>query len=56
VSTPLGQAGSGGQVQNSEQPYGTKEQAARALALAPGSPVWSTNTPGDTVQVESGTR
>jgi hypothetical protein len=55
VSTPLGQAGGGGQVQNSEQPYETKEQA-RALAFAPGSPVWGQDAPRDRVQGEGSER
>jgi hypothetical protein len=44
-----------GQVQISE-PYETKDQSARALAFAPGSPVWSANATRDTVPVESGQR
>jgi len=56
VNTPLGQTGGGGQVQNNEQPYETKEQGARALAFAPGSPVWSANAPRDRVQGEGGER
>lgn len=50
VTTPLHQRGDGDQVQHTEQPYETKEQSARAIALAPGSPVWSANTPRDRVQ------
>jgi hypothetical protein len=33
VSAPLAQAGGGDQVQNSQQPYETNDQAARALPL-----------------------
>jgi hypothetical protein len=55
VNTPLGQAGGGVQIENSEQPYET-EQKARAIALAPGSPVWSANAPRDGLQSEGGER
>ena len=56
VSAPLGQMGGGGWTQNSEQPYGTQEQTAGALALAPGSPVWSEDAPRERVQGEGGQR
>jgi hypothetical protein len=47
VRAPLAQAGGGDQVQNSQQPYETNDQAARALAFAPGSPVWAQDAPRD---------
>jgi hypothetical protein len=36
VRAPLAQAGGGDQVQNSQQPYEMNDQAASALAFAPG--------------------